>query len=176
MPLKTCAPSSVLLVCLGNICRSPTAEEVLRQKAAVEGMSLTVDSAGTGDWHIGKHPDDRAIAHAKAYGYSIHKLVARQVQPDDFYQFDLILAMDKQNLADLQKIRDKLLAEQSAQEGDVDDHSSQLATLTLFSEQDPRHAGEDVPDPYYGGEEAFERCIAHIESGANAWIERWKNG
>lgn len=175
MALKSCAPHSVLLVCLGNICRSPTAEEVLRQKAAVEGMSLLVDSAGTGDWHIGNHPDDRAIAHAKAYGYSISKLVARQVKPDDFYKFDLILAMDQQNLADLQKMRDKLLTERAVQEEDVAGSSSQLAQLTLFSEQDPRHAGEDVPDPYYGGEEAFERCIAHIESGADAWIERWKN-
>ncbi|WP_230656622.1 low molecular weight protein-tyrosine-phosphatase [Psychrobacter sp. I-STPA10] len=168
MPIKVSAPKSVLLVCLGNICRSPTAEEVLRQKAAVEGMSLTVDSAGTGDWHIGKHPDDRAIAHAKAYGYAISKLVARQVQPDDFYQFDLILAMDKQNLQDLQAIKDRLINENPEQ-------SETLAKLVLFSEEDPIHAGEDVPDPYYGGDEAFERCIAHIESGANAWIESWKS-
>ena len=168
MPIKSCAPKSVLFVCLGNICRSPTAEEVLRQKAAVAGINLTVDSAGTGDWHIGKHPDERAIRHAKAHGYAIHKLIARQVQPKDFQKFDLILAMDKQNLQDLQTIKNGLIDSNPEQ-------SEQLAKLALFSEEDPIHAGEDVPDPYYGDDEAFERCIAYIESGANAWIESWKS-
>ncbi|WP_227430650.1 low molecular weight protein-tyrosine-phosphatase [Psychrobacter sp. I-STPA6b] len=168
MPIKTCAPKSILLVCLGNICRSPTAEEVLRQKAAVAGFSIDIDSAGTGNWHAGEHPDKRAISHAKANGYAIHKLIARQVQPEDFQKFELILAMDKQNLQDLQVIKDRLI-------NDNPEQSEALAKLALFSEEDPIHAGEDVPDPYYGGDEAFERCIAYIESGANAWIESWKS-
>ena len=171
MPIKSCAPKSVLFVCLGNICRSPTAEEVLRQKAAVAGINLTVDSAGTGDWHIGKHPDERAIRHAKASGYGISKLLARQVQPEDFSQFDLILAMDKQNLQDLQTMKEHIIKSEDMS----DSVSTQLARLALFSEEDPRHAGEDVPDPYYGEDEAFERCLAYIESGVDAWIENWKS-
>lgn len=170
MPIKDSAPKSVLVVCLGNICRSPTAEEVLRQKAAVAGMSLKVDSAGTGDWHIGEHPDARAIAHAKAYGYGISKLVARQVTGEDFKKFDLILAMDKQNLQDLQAIK-----AQVAKDNGNDATDQALAKLVLFSDEDPRHAGDDVPDPYHGGNEAFEQCISYIESGADAWIESWKS-
>ena len=108
MLIKASTPSSVLLVCLGNICRSPTAEEIFRQQAAIAGLAMKVDSAGTGDWHIGHAPDVRAQRHAKAHGYNINKLVARQVSADDFRKFDLILAMDAQNLADLQAIKDSI--------------------------------------------------------------------
>ncbi|MFT5121171.1 MAG: protein-tyrosine phosphatase [Psychrobacter glaciei] len=163
MLMKTCTPSSVLLVCLGNICRSPTAEEVFRQQAAIAGLSIKVDSAGTGDWHIGHAPDERAQRHAKAYGYKINKLVARQVSADDFRNFELILAMDTQNLADLQAIKDSL--------SDTDDN---LAKLALFSEEDPTYGGDDVPDPYKGDSDAFEEVIERIESSAQAWIESWK--
>ena len=162
MLMKTCTPSSVLLVCLGNICRSPTAEEVFRQQAAIAGLSIKVDSAGTGDWHIGHAPDERAQRHAKSHGYKINKLVARQVSTDDFREFDLILAMDAQNLADLQAIKDSLADE---------DH---LAKLALFSEEDPTYSGDDVPDPYEGDSDDFEEVIERIESSAQAWIESWK--
>lgn len=179
MPIKASAPRSVLLVCLGNICRSPTAEEILRQKAAVAGMSLDIDSAGTGSWHIGKHPDSRAQKHAKERGYNISKLTARQVSADDFYKFDLILAMDKQNLADLQVIKQQLLgshehtAEQQAT-AEQADTSTALARLALLSEEDPNYGGDCVPDPYYGDEDAFEAVIDQIESSIDAWIESWK--
>ncbi|MFZ2843074.1 low molecular weight protein-tyrosine-phosphatase [Psychrobacter sp.] len=163
MLMKTCTPSSVLLVCLGNICRSPTAEEIFRQQAAIAGLSMKVDSAGTGDWHIGHAPDERAQRHAKAHGYNISKLVGRQVSVDDFHNFDLILAMDAQNLADLQVIKDGIA-----------DTEANLAKLALFSEEDPTYGGDDVPDPYTGDADAFEEVIERIESSAQAWIESWK--
>ena len=167
MPIKASAPRSVLMVCLGNICRSPTAEEILRQKAAVAGMSLLTDSAGTGNGHVGENPDPRAQKHAKARGYNISKLVSRQVEPDDFHRFDLILAMDRQNLADLQAIKDELST-------DNDSAALEMATLALLSEEDPIYGGNDVPDPYEGGEEAFEAVLDQIEASVDAWIESWK--
>ena len=163
MPIKASTPSSVLLVCLGNICRSPTAEEIFRQQAAIAGLSMKVDSAGTGDWHIGHAPDERAQRHAKAHGYKINKLVARQVNADDFRDFDLILAMDAQNLSDLQSIKNG-----------ITDTDTKLAKLALFSEEDPTYGGDDVPDPYTGDGDAFEEVIERIESSAQAWIESWK--
>lgn len=163
MPINASTPSSVLVVCLGNICRSPTAEEIFRQQAAIAGLAMKVDSAGTGDWHIGHAPDERAQRHAKAHGYNINKLVARQVSADDFRKFDLILAMDAQNLADLQAIKDS-----------ISDTDGKLAKLALFSEEDPTYGGDDVPDPYQGDADAFEEVIERIESSAQAWIESWK--
>lgn len=164
MHISASAPSSVLLVCLGNICRSPTAEEILRQKAAVAGLPIQVDSAGTGDWHIGEHPDSRACRHAKQRGYKLNKLVARQVTPEDFQKFDLILAMDSNNLSNLESIKAEAQKNQP----------EPLAKLAMFSEEDPMHGGEDVPDPYQGDEDAFELVLDRIEAGADAWIESWK--
>ncbi|MDN5565465.1 MAG: low molecular weight phosphotyrosine protein phosphatase [Psychrobacter sp.] len=163
MLIKDSTPTSILLVCLGNICRSPTAEEVFRQQIAVAGLNIKIDSAGTGDWHIGHAPDERAQRHAKSNGYNISKLVARQVTPDDFYNFDLILAMDAQNLADLQTIKDNIA-----------DSTKPLARLALFSEEDPTYGGDDVPDPYQGNADAFDEVIERVESSAQAWIESWK--
>ncbi len=163
MSIKASAPSSVLLVCLGNICRSPTAEEIFRQQAAIAGLDIKVDSAGTGDWHIGHAPDVRAQRHAKFNGYNISKLVARQVSADDFKDFDLILAMDAQNLADLQDIK-----------ASITEPTAKLAKLALFSEEDPTYGGDDVPDPYQGEGEDFEEVIKRIESSTQAWIESWK--
>ena len=160
---KACTPSSILLVCLGNICRSPTAEEVLRQQVAIAGLSIKIDSAGTSDSHVGDKPDARSQRHAKSHGYKINKLVARQVSANDFHDFDLILAMDAQNLAELQAIKDDITATEE-----------DLATLALFSEEDPTYGGSDVPDPYKGGSDDFEEVIERIESSAQAWIESWK--
>jgi protein-tyrosine phosphatase len=98
--------NSVLMVCLGNICRSPLAEAALRQVAERDGLDLTVDSAGTGDWHIGHPPDRRAQDVAKRLGgIDISALRARQFALDDFYRFDHILAMDEANLSDLRAIQ-----------------------------------------------------------------------
>ena len=163
MLMKDSTPTSILLVCLGNICRSPTAEEVFRQQAAIAGLDMKIDSAGTGDWHIGRAPDERSQRHAKSNGYNISKLVARQVTTDDFYNFDLILAMDAQNLADLQIIKDSIA-----------NPVKPLARLALFSEEDPIYGGDDVPDPYQGDADAFDEVIERVESSAQAWIESWK--
>ena len=167
MSIKASAPSSILMVCLGNICRSPTAEEIFRQQAAIAGITMKVDSAGTGDWHIGHAPDLRAQRHAKSNGYNISKLIARQVSADDFRKFDLILAMDAQNLADLQRIKDNI-----DDTGSINDKP--LAKLALFSEEDPTYGGDDVPDPYEGDDDTFEEVIKRIESSAQAWIESWR--
>ncbi|MBP2280841.1 protein-tyrosine phosphatase [Psychrobacter sp. PL15] len=172
MQVKASTPSSVLLVCLGNICRSPTAEEIFRQQVAIAGFAMKVDSAGTGDWHIGHAPDARAQRHAKTHGYNISKLVARQVSADDFRNFDLILAMDAQNLADLQVLKDSIVDSDNATA--ITDPSKRLAKLALFSEEDPTYGGDDVPDPYQGDGDAFEDVIKRIESSAQAWIESWK--
>lgn len=165
MPMSDTTPKSVLLVCLGNICRSPTAEGIMRQRTAIAGLTLKIDSAGTGDWHIGKNPDPRAQSHAKQHGYNISKLVARQVSPQDFLDFDLVLAMDSQNLKDLQQIRE--VAAQSAT-------ADKLARLALMSEVDISYLNQDVPDPYYGGEDGFEEVIKRLESSVDAWIETWQ--
>ncbi|AWT48753.1 protein-tyrosine-phosphatase [Psychrobacter sp. YP14] len=165
MPMSDAMPKSVLLVCLGNICRSPTAEGIMRQRTAIAGLTMKIDSAGTGDWHIGKHPDPRAQLHAKQHGYNISKLVARQVSPQDFIDFDLILAMDAQNLKDLQAIKDQV--SQSAP-------TTKLAELALMSEVDISYLKQDVPDPYYGGKEGFEEVIKRLESSVDAWIVSWQ--
>lgn len=165
MPQSDAQPKSVLLVCLGNICRSPTAEGIMRQRTAIAGLTMKIDSAGTGDWYIGKHPDPRAQSHAKQHGYNISKLVARQVSPQDFVDFDLILAMDAQNLKDLHAIR-----EIAAQTNDADS----LGRLALMSEVDISYLNQDVPDPYYGGSDGFDEVITRLESSVDAWIDTWK--
>ncbi|WP_296402318.1 low molecular weight protein-tyrosine-phosphatase [Psychrobacter sp.] len=166
MPKSDEIPKSILLVCLGNICRSPTAEGIMRQRTAIAGLTLKIDSAGTGDWHIGEHPDSRAQSHAKQNGYNISKLVARQVSPQDFLDFDLILAMDAQNLKDLQAIRD--VAAQNVS-------SDKLGRLALMSEVDISYLNQDVPDPYNGGADGFEEVIKRLESSVDAWIDTWIN-
>lgn len=159
-------PSSILCVCLGNICRSPTAEAVFRQKLAIAGLPITVDSAGTSNTHAGEHPDPRSQKHAKARGYNLAKLTARQVTAEDFLKFDLILAMDKHNLTDLQALQHELLNHHE---------QTKLATLALFSQEDPNYCQKSVPDPYYGDEDNFESVLDQIESSADAWIYSWQN-
>ncbi|SDH44964.1 low molecular weight protein-tyrosine-phosphatase [Pseudomonas panipatensis] len=145
----------VLFVCLGNICRSPTAEGVFRHKLREAGLEarVSVDSAGTGDWHVGKAPDARTRVAALKRGYDLSSLRARQVSRADFAAFDLILAMDLANLADLQRLR------QGAGEAELD----------LFLR---RYAGEldEVPDPYYGGEAGFEQVLDLIERASDALL------
>ncbi|MGE4408645.1 low molecular weight protein-tyrosine-phosphatase [Pseudomonas sp.] len=146
----------VLFVCMGNICRSPTAEGVLRQRVLAAGLEgrVEIDSAGTGDWHVGKAPDDRACAAARRRGYELGALRARQVQREDFQRFDLILAMDHDNLA-------RLRALQPEQGG---------AELGLLL----RRYGlgcDAVPDPYYGGEDGFEAVLNLIERACDALLE-----
>jgi protein-tyrosine phosphatase len=141
----------VLMVCLGNICRSPTAEAVLRAKleAAGLGKQVAVDSAGTGDWHVGSPPDARSQRHAAKRGYDLSSLRGRQVAEADFHRFDLILAMDEDNLADLQRL---------APEG------SSCAEVRLF-------ASIEVPDPYTGGAAGFEQVLDLVEAASDTWVK-----
>ncbi|HTC38555.1 MAG TPA: low molecular weight protein-tyrosine-phosphatase [Steroidobacteraceae bacterium] len=135
----------VLFVCLGNICRSPTAEGVLRHLAAKEapGLALEVDSAGTADYHIGAPPDARSQRAALRRGIDISSLRARQVVADDFARFDLILAMDAENLRELQALQPR----------------NSRASLKRFLDYAPEMEVRDVPDPYYGKAAAFEKVL-----------------
>lgn len=144
--------TSVLFVCLGNICRSPTAHGVFETMVAAQGLAekITVDSCGTGDWHIGHTPDQRASAEAGQRGYDLSHLRARQVTPADFDRFDFILAMDKQNLADLQVMSPSHF-------------SGELALFLSFAEGD---VPLEVPDPYYGGDDGFATVLNLVESAS----------
>jgi protein-tyrosine phosphatase len=142
-------PLNLLVVCLGNICRSPMAQGALEHLAAAHGLNWRIDSAGTGGWHAGDPPDPRAIKAASRVGIDISNQRARQVQPQDFYEFDVILAMDQRNLADLAALRP----------------ADARAALHLFLEL----AGLgriDVPDPYYGTERGFADCLKLVQQGA----------
>lgn len=148
-------PPSVLFVCLGNICRSPLAEGVFRDLAAREGVAVEVDSAGTGDWHLGHAPDPRAQAVAAKYGIDICGLRARLVTPDDFHRFDHIVAMDASNFSNLEAMR-------------PDGAKAEVGRLLDYA----REAGvPDVPDPYYGGPEGFDETYRLVELGAKGLLE-----
>jgi len=140
--------TSVLFVCLGNICRSPTAEAVFRARAGNTG--LQIDSAGTGAWHAGNPPDSRSRAEGEARGYSFAGQAARKIRVQDFYDFDFILAMDASNLSDLKSIQPK----------------DGTASLSLFLPD-----GSDVPDPYYGGPDGFKHVVDLIESASDFWLK-----
>lgn len=145
----------ILLVCLGNICRSPTAEAAVREAAAEAGLAVEVESAGTGDWHIGAPPDRRMTAAAAESGLTLQGS-ARQVTPEDFERFDLLAVMDRTNLADVCAL--------------APDEASK-AKVALFRSFDPDADGEDVPDPYYGGPEGFTRVVEIARAGARGLVE-----
>ncbi|MCC1492192.1 low molecular weight protein-tyrosine-phosphatase [Cognatishimia sp. F0-27] len=152
----------ILFVCLGNICRSPTAEAVTRAKAAARGVALEIDSAGTGAWHVGKPPYGSMQQAARAYGYEMAELRARQVTARDFARFDKIIAMDAQNHADLVALapaRNGARAGTSTGEG---------ATLHLFTDFAPGAAMDHVPDPYYTRD--FEGALRLIEACAEGLL------
>ena len=151
----------ILMVCMGNICRSPTAEVVLRHQLQRAGLAdaVEVDSAGTHGYHIGSPPDPRSQEHAALRGYDLAPLRARQVSSLDFRDFDLLLAMDADNLAMLQHHcpRPELRA--------------RLARLTDFLPESSSHAGaKAVPDPYYGGEEGFAQVLDLVESACEGLV------
>ena len=137
----------VLFVCLGNICRSPLAENVFRHLVEEAGLAaeFEIDSAGTGSWHVGEAPDRRAESVARAHGISMRGR-ARQVTEDDLVEFDWVLAMDRSNLQDLEHL---------ARGG------SATARIELLRAYDPERDADDVPDPYYGGQSGFED-VFHI--------------
>ena len=133
---------SILFVCTGNICRSPTAEGVLRNLCKAQGVALHIESAGLGDWHVGNPPDQRAQRHAKNRGYDLSAQRARQVRAEDFERFDMILAMDRGHLRALRGLAP----------------AHHHAKIRLFME------GRDVPDPYYGGPDGFEKVLDLVEA------------
>jgi protein-tyrosine phosphatase len=156
MNAPTTRPLRVLMVCLGNICRSPTAEAMLRKKAHEAGLDerVEVDSAGTADYHVDSPPDRRAVAHGEKRGLKMKHLRGRQVGRADFERFDHILAMDADNLADLERIRP----------------AGARAHVGLLLAYAPACGAREVPDPYYGGADGFERVLDLVESAADGFI------
>ena len=140
---------SICFVCLGNICRSPTAEGVMKTIIEREGIQgqFVVDSAGTSAYHVGEPADSRSQAIAQQYGYNLTSR-SRKVDPADFLRFDLIVAMDRSNFKELQKIAPK-------------DATAQLALCRSFDPQSPPNS--DVPDPYYGGDHGFLEVLQICE-------------
>ena len=155
-------PYKVLCVCLGNICRSPTAEVVLRHYCDKQQLNIVIDSAGTSNYHPGKAPDERSQKHALKRGYDLSSLRARQLKPQDFLEFDLILAMDHENLSNIQAL---------LQQAETAYATSQIrAKIALMSEYDQNYPKQALPDPYYGGEDGFERVLDQCESSSSAWV------
>ena len=150
--------TSILFVCLGNICRSPLAEGALRAEAERRGLDLHAESAGTGNWHAGEPPDPRAIVAAWRQGVDISGQRARQVQLEDFHAFDLIVALDRQNLRDLRAMSP----------------AGAPARLSLLLDHAPGREGQDVADPWYGDAAGFDVTwdeVALAVRGLADWIE-----
>ena len=146
----------LLFVCTGNICRSPTAEAVVRRMAADAGMAdaLVLDSAGTGDWHLGHPPDPRAVSAAKTRGYELEGIRARLVRPRDFAEFDRVLAMTGGHLADLERMAPR----------------GHAGKASLMLDHAPDANRRDVPDPYYGDAHGFETMLDLIETSARGLL------
>lgn len=152
----------ILFVCMGNICRSPTAEAVFREIARTEfpGFSVEVDSAGTHDYHIGDRPDRRSIEAAQRRGYDLSPLRARQLVREDFERFHWLLAMDQRNHA--------LMVDLAP--------ATQRHRARLFLELAVHTARLEVPDPYYGGPEGFEDVLNLVEEGSRLLLDRLARG
>ncbi|KGK09775.1 low molecular weight protein-tyrosine-phosphatase [Vibrio navarrensis] len=148
----------LLVVCMGNICRSPTAEAVLRAKAMNLGMEVEIDSAGTIDYHSGSQPDHRSRRAGEKRGYSFQGIRARQVRAEDFAYFDMVFAADKANLHDLFAICPAQYQ-----------HKISLFLSHCSCEHD------EISDPYYGGDAGFEQVLDLIEQAADAILEKCKN-
>ena len=146
----------ILFVCLGNICRSPLGEGILRHRAAERGLSHLVEtaSAGTGGWHRGEPPDRRSVAVARAHGIDISGQRARQLRAEDFDRYDLIFAMDRDNLRDIVRIAP---------------HDS-MADIHLFMDF-VSGAARNVPDPYYGDDRDFEQVFAMVDEGCRSLLD-----
>jgi len=150
----------ILFVCLGNICRSPTAEGVVRAIAAREfpELAIEIDSAGTADYHVGEPPDRRTVSAARRRGYDLASLRARRVLAEDFRRFDYVLAMDEANLVELEERA-----------------GASAAEVALFLKFAPECGSVEVPDPYYGGIEDFERVLDLCEAGARGLLSHLKS-
>ena len=148
---------NVLFVCLGNICRSPTADGVFQKLVSDAGLTkrIRVDSAGTANWHQGRAPDSRTVAAAEKRGFDLSPLCARAVKASDFDEFDYILAMDNDNLADLRKLKPA-------------NYSGHLGLFLAFGSQTQYR---EVPDPYHGGSEGFELVLNLVEDAAAGLLQ-----
>ena len=151
---------SVLFVCLGNICRSPLAEAAFREVARRLKLGVTVDSAGTGNWHVGDPPDPRAQAVARKNGVDISALRGRQVKPADFRRFTHIVALDEDNLANLRR-----LAPPDA-----------TAELSLLLDHVEGREGQPVADPYFGDDDGFDLTWADVTAGARGLAQKLRRG
>ena len=149
-------PPRILFVCLGNICRSPLAEGAMRAAADKADLAIEVDSAGTGDWHIGRPPDPRAIATARRHGVDISDLRGRQVRRADFDDFDHLIALDAKNLADLRRLRPV----------------TARAELSMLLDHADGRAGRDVADPYFGEDAGFETAWDDICAGVDGLVAK----
>jgi protein-tyrosine phosphatase len=151
----------ILFVCLGNICRSPTAEGVMRHVVREEGLedAIEIDSAGTGGWHVGAPPDERATAAARRRQIDLEG-AARKFSPADFDAFDLILAMDEENRRDLLALAPD------------DDARAKVRLLREFDPASDRAADLDVPDPYYGGDDGFEHVLDLVDAATRGLVDR----
>lgn len=147
---------SILMVCMGNICRSPMAEGILRAMAEERGLRIRIDSAGTIGNHAGEAPDPRAQACMLGHGIDISGLRARQVRADDLRSFDMILAMDEENLADLRRLSDD---------------PQQLDRVKLMMDHAPANPFREVPDPWYGGAEGFEDVFQMLSEACANLLE-----
>jgi protein-tyrosine phosphatase len=146
----------ILMVCLGNICRSPMAEGILRHKVREAQLRVDTDSAGTSHYHVGEAPDHRATKAMQRHGIDISDLRARQFTAADFHHFDILLAMDESNLANMQALAP----------------SPELARkATLIMDLVPGHALRSVPDPYFGGDEGFEQVYHMLSQACDALLK-----
>ncbi|WP_252181349.1 low molecular weight protein-tyrosine-phosphatase [Azospirillum sp. B4] len=148
---------AILFVCTGNICRSPTAEGVMRRRLAMDGLSdrVTVASAGTHGYHVGEAPDIRAVEAARYRGVDLSALRARRVDAEDIQRYDLVLAMDRDHLDFLRRLAPPALRDR----------------VQLFLDYAPDHKGHDVPDPYYGAEDQFDVVLDLIEAAADGLLD-----
>lgn len=152
---------SVLFVCLGNICRSPLAEGVLRHRAAERGLeeAIDVDSAGTGAWHAGESPDERSVAVARRHGIELGGQ-ARKLTEADLEEFDWVIAMDRENLGNVESLRER---------------AGGSARVHLLREFDPE-PGEEVPDPYFGGPGGFDDVYEMVDRSVTALLDEIEDG
>lgn len=150
---NTHRPRAVLALCLGNICRSPIAEGLLRAHLETRGFTTRVDSAGTGAYHVGESPDPRSVQVMRERGHNISAQRARQLTMDDFARFDLILAMDQSNLRNARRLA-------------PDEVAAAKVQLLLAD-------GAEVPDPYYGGPRGFDHVYELIDAAVARWVDSW---
>jgi protein-tyrosine phosphatase len=163
-PPETDAPVRIVFVCLGNICRSPTAEAVMRDRVEAADLSarIEIDSAGTGGWHVGQPADERARAEAATRGIAMSGR-ARQFHVGDFEYFDLIIAMDTQNRADLVDLAPSV------------EHRSRVRLLREFDPASRGSSNLDVPDPYYGGPDGFGRVFDLVQRACDGLLDHLRD-